>query len=137
MQMYAPRTKLNSTLDNIDRRQCCTKGNADLRTYFYDSRCGISANFPLPLVTLFFVLYPLAISRQLRLATAVALFSSDVYRQLATNIATGKLHVLFSLGEYFIAFHCVLYFTNSCVQQIKDITRQCYLSIIISAEFFN
>lgn len=48
------------------------------------------------------------LSQQLRLATTVAVFSSDVYRrQLATNIASSKLQVLSSLGEYFIAFHCV------------------------------
>lgn len=47
------------------------------------------------------------LSQQLRLATTVAVFSSDVYRQLAINIASGKLQVLSSLGEYFIAFHCV------------------------------
>lgn len=55
----------------------------------------------------FCALHSINLSQQLRLATAVAVFSSDVYRQLAINIASGKIQVLSPLGEYFIAFHCV------------------------------
>lgn len=75
------------------------------------------------------------LSRQLRPATAVAVFSSDVHLQLATNIASGKLQVLSSLREYFIAFHCVLYFANSCLKQsVKLKTSQGSVTFPLSSQ---
>lgn len=74
--------------------------------------------FSLPLTTLFSRASPSCnFSPQLRLANAVAVFLINVYLQLATDIASGKLRVLSSLGEYFFAFHCVLYTANSCLKQ--------------------
>lgn len=126
MQMYTPRTKLNFTFDNIDWR---LRFNLLIINYNSAARnaaagtflkcvtfCGIF--FSLPLTTLFFRASPSCnFSPQLRLANAVAVFLINVYLQLATNIASGKLRVLSSLGEYFFAFHCVLYTANSCLKQ--------------------
>lgn len=126
MQMYTPRTKLNFTFDNIDWR---LRFNLLIINYNSAARnaaagtflkcvtfCGIF--FSLPLTTLFSRASPSCnFSPQLRLANAVAVFLINVYLQLATNIASGKLRVLSSLGEYFFAFHCVLYTANSCPKQ--------------------
>lgn len=126
MQMYTPRTKLNFTFDNIDWR---LRFNLLIINYNSAARnaaagtflkcvtfCGIF--FSLPLTTLFSRASPSCnFSPQLRLANAVAVFLINVYLQLATNIASGKLRVLSSLGEYFFAFHCVLYTANSCLKQ--------------------
>lgn len=126
MQMYTPRTKLNFTFDNIDWR---LRFNLLIINYNSAARnaaagtflkcvtfCGIF--FSLPLTTLFSSASPSCnFSPQLRLANAVAVFLINVYLQLATNIASGKLRVLSSLGEYFFAFHCVLYTANSCLKQ--------------------
>lgn len=128
MQMYTPRTKLNFTFDNIDWR---LRFNLLIINYNSAARnaaagtflkcvtfCGIF--FSLPLTTLFSRASPSCnFSPQLRLANAVAVFliKLNVYLQLATNIASGKLRVLSSLGEYFFAFHCVLYTANSCLKQ--------------------
>lgn len=126
MQMYTPRTKLNFTFDNIDWR---LRFNLLIINYNSAARnaaagtflkcvtfCGIF--FSLPLTTLFSRSSPSCnFSPQLRLANAVAVFLINVYLQLATNIASGKLRVLSSLGEYFFAFHCVLYTANSCLKQ--------------------
>lgn len=126
MQMYTPRTKLNFTFDNIDWR---LRFNLLIINYNSAARnaaagtflkcvtfCGIF--FSLPLTTLFSRASPSCnFSPQLRLANAVAVFLINVYLQLATNIASGKLWVLSSLGEYFFAFHCVLYTANSCLKQ--------------------
>lgn len=126
MQMYTPRTKLNFTFDNIDWR---LRFNLLIINYNSAARnaaagtflkcvtvCGIF--FSLPLTTLFSRASPSCnFSPQLRLANAVAVFLINVYLQLATNIASGKLRVLSSLGEYLFAFHCVLYTANSCLKQ--------------------
>lgn len=126
MQMYTPRTKLNFTFDNIDWR---LRFNLLIINYNSAARnaaagtflkcvtfCGIF--FSLPLTTLFSRASPSCnFSPQLRLANAVAVFLINVYLQLATNIASGKLRVLSSLGEYVFAFHCVLYTANSCLKQ--------------------
>lgn len=126
MQMYTPQTKLNFTFDNIDWR---LRFNLLIINYNSAARnaaagtvlkcvtfCGIF--FSLPLTTLFSRASPSCnFSPQLRLANAVAVFLINVYLQLATNIASGKLRVLSSLGEYFFAFHCVLYTANSCLKQ--------------------
>lgn len=126
MQMYTPRTKLNFTFDNIDWR---LRFNLLIINYNSAARnaaagtflkcvtfCGIF--FSLPLTTLFSRASPSCnFSPQLRLSNAVAVFLINVYLQLATNIASGKLRVLSSLGEYFFAFHCILYTANSCLKQ--------------------
>lgn len=126
MQMYTPRTKLNFTFDNIDWRlrfnllfinYNSAARNAAAGTFLKCvTFCGIF--FSLPLTTLFSRASPSCnFSPQLRLANAVAVFLINVYLQLATNIASGKLRVLSSLGEYFFAFHCVLYTAYSCLKQ--------------------
>lgn len=121
MQMYTPRTKLNFTFDNIDWRLrfnlLIINYKCSCRNVF--KRCDILWHFfSLPLTTLFSRASPSCnFSPQLRLANAVAVFLINVYLQLATNIASGKLRVLSSLGEYFFAFHCVLYTANSCLKQ--------------------
>lgn len=126
MQMYTPRTKLNFTFDNIDWRlrfnlliinYNSAARNAAAGTFLKGvTFCGIF--FSLPLTTLFSRASPSCnFSPQLRLANVVAVFLINVYLQLATNIASGKLRDLSSLGEYFFAFHCVLYTANSCLKQ--------------------
>lgn len=126
MQMYTPWTKLIFTFDNIDWRlrfnllfinYNSAARNAAAGTFLKCvTFCGIF--FSLPLTTLFSRASPSCnFSPQLRLANAVAVFLINVYLQLATNIASGKLRVLSSLGEYFFAFHCVLYTANSCLKQ--------------------
>lgn len=129
MQMYTPRTKLNFTFDNIDWRlrfnlliinYNSAARNAAAGTFLKGSQCDIlwhfifftTDNFVFSCFTLLQFL-----SFLLRLANAVAVFLINVYLQLATNIASGKLRVLSSLGEYFFAFHCVLYTANSCLKQ--------------------
>lgn len=124
MQMYTPRTKLNFTFDNIDWRLrfnlLIINYNSAARNVFkrFSVWHFVASFFSLPLTTLFSRASPSCnFSPQLRLANAVAVFLINVYLQLATNIASGKLRVLSSLGEYFFAFHCVLYTANSCLKQ--------------------
>lgn len=134
--LHAKRTRLinanvyttDKTFDNIDWRlrfnlliinYNSAARNAAAGTFLKGSRCDILWHFfSLPLTTLFSRASPSCnFSPQLRLANAVAVFLINVYLQLATNIASGKLRVLSSLGEYFFAFHCVLYTANSCLKQ--------------------
>lgn len=147
MQMYTPQTKLNFTFDNIDWR---LRFNLLIINYNSAARnaaagtflkcvtfCGIF--FSLPLTTLFSRASPSCnFSPQLRLANAVAVFFNQCisaasnkhsFRQAPSSILIGR--VLFCLP--LCPLHCKQ--LPKAVCQIKDISRQCNLSIITSAEF--
>lgn len=148
MQMYTPRTKLNFTFDNIDWRlrfnlliinYNSAARNAAAGTFLKGvTFCGIFFLYHWQLC--FLVLHPLEL--QFFSTTSPSKRCSGVFnqcisaasnkhsfRQAPSSILIGR--VLFCLP--LCPLHCKQ--LPKAVCQIKDISRQCNLSIITSAEF--
>lgn len=147
MQMYTPRTKLNFTFDNIDWR---LRFNLLIINYNSAARnaaagtflkcvtfCGIfffftTDNFVFSCFTLLQFLSTTSPSKRcsgLFNQCISAASNKHSFRQAPSSILIGR--VLFCLP--LCPLHCKQ--LPKAVCQIKDISRQCNLSIITSAEF--
>lgn len=149
MQMYTPRTKLNFTFDNIDWRlrfnlliinYNSAARNAAAGTFLKGSQCDIlwhfffftTDNFVFSCFTLMQFLSTTSPSKRcsgLFNQCISAASNKHSFRQAPSSILIGR--VLFCLP--LCPLHCKQ--LPKAVCQIKDISRQCNLSIITSAEF--